>query len=357
MAFAVKLFSALLDDMTSWIIANQDKITDFNEGSIIRTYCEAVSIVAERLYIKTRIGFDKGLLLTPFQAFNFDREAGQAASGSVIFSRTGTIGTVSIAIGTVVSTSDGTRFETTALGSIINGNTDSAAIAILAEDTGTDGNVPANTITTITTPVVGVETVDNASGTTGGQNEETNSEYALRFQQYILGLGRSNINGLITGAKLVTGVRSASVIEHFPPVSSYNATVYIDDGAGEASADLVASVLSVIEGDGTASNPGYKAGGVNIRVLAPTKVTIAVTVEITDDGTISQTTIEYNAQVTIENYINNLSIGDDVIQNKIRQVLMAVDGVLDINLTVPSGNTTISDSQIARTGTILITFT
>lgn len=356
MAFAVKLFTALLDDMTTWIIANQDKVSDFNEGSVIRTFCEAVSIITERLYIKTRIGFDEGLLLTPFQAFDFVREGGQQASGEVIFSRSGSTGTVPIAIGTVVGTSDGTRFETTVVGSIDDGNSDSASIAILAQNEGTEGNVPANTINTIVTPVVGVETVDNASGTTGGQNEETDNEYQLRFQQYILGLGRSNISGLIAGAKSVTGVRSASVFEHFPPVSSFNATIYIDDGAGNASQALVDAVTLIIDGDGTESNPGYRAAGVNVRVLAPTKVTIAVTVEITDDGSISPSTIDYNARVTIENYINNLFIGDDVIRNKIRQVIMAVDGVLDIDLTVPSGNTAIGDNQIARTGTISISF-
>ncbi|KKL74401.1 hypothetical protein LCGC14_2065260 [marine sediment metagenome] len=356
MAFSVKLFTPLLDDMTTWIVANQDKITDFNEGSVIRTFCEAISIIVERIYIDTKIGFNEGFIDTPFQAFDFVRELGQKASGNVVFSRSGTSGDQEIASGTIVSTTDGTRFETTADGQISNGNTDSASIPILASTAGKDGNVPANTIIVIVTPIEGVETVDNAASTTGGQDQESDDEYTLRFQQYIIGLGKSNEGGLIAGAKSVTGIRSASTVEHFPPVSSYNVTMYIDDGAGNASAALIAEVLAIIIGTGTVADPGYKAAGVNLRVLAPTKVTIAVTVEVTDNGLLSQTTIEYNVNLAIENYINNLTIGDDVIVNKIRQVIMDVDGVADISLTVPASNTAISDSQIARTGTITITF-
>ena len=356
MAFGVKLFLAILEDMTNWIIANSDKISDFNEGSVIRTYCEAVGIELEQIYIRTRVGFDKNLLLTPSEIFNFDREGGQKASGEVVYSRAGTSGTKPIPSGSVISTPDGTRFETTADGEITNGNNDSAAIPIEAEDEGTNGNVPANSITVIITPIAGVETVDNSSGTTGGQNIETDSEYNQRFNEFIEGLGKSSNAGLITAAKLITGVRSASTKEHFPPVASFNSTVYIDDGAGNASQALIDEVQDKIDGDGTEGNWGYKAGGVNIRVLAPTKITVAVTVEITDDGTITQPTIEYNVIIAIENYINNLLIGDDCIRNRIREAIMGVAGVSDINLSVPGSNTSAGADQICRSGVISISF-
>ena len=146
----------------------------------------------------------------------------------------------------------------------------------------------------IVTPVNGVETVDNSSSTTGGLDVETDEEFTKRFKEYVEGLGQSNEYGLITGAKSVTGVRSVSTIEHFPPSSSYNVSVYIDDGAGNASAALIASVLSELKGNGTVSNPGYKAAGINIQVLAPTKVTQDVTVVVTDDGALSEATMKYN---------------------------------------------------------------
>jgi len=114
--------------------------------------------------------------------------------------------------------------------------------------------------------------------------------------------------------------------------------------------------LLKLKGLGTTDNPGYKAAGINIQVLAPTKVTQDVTVTIEDDGKLSEATMEYNIEQAIENYINNLILGDDIIRNMLIKAIMAVDGVVDITLTTPANNITINYNQIARTGTITITF-
>ncbi|KKM75427.1 hypothetical protein LCGC14_1390340 [marine sediment metagenome] len=356
MAFSLKLFSAILEDMTNWMIANQSKVTDFNEGAVTRSFLEAVGYEIEQSYIRTRVGFDESLPDIPFYAFNFIRKSGQKSSGNVVFSRTGTTGDITIPIGTLVATADGTQFETTAVGTIQNGNQDSNSVSISATEEGTESNVPANTITVVVTPVNGVESVDNSASTTGGLDEETDESFVKRFREFIEGLGQSSENGLITGAKLVTGIRSASTIEHFPPSSSYNVSVYVDDGAGNAPAALIAAALLKLEGEGTASNPGYKAAGINIQVLAPSKVTQDVTVVITDDGTLAEITMTYNIEQAISNYINNLVLGDDIIKNSLVKVIMAVSGVSDISLTTPASNVTINPNQIARTGTMTVTF-
>ncbi len=355
MAFAVKLFKDILADMMSYLVANQSKLTDFNEGSAIRTFLEANAKEFEQAYIRARVGFGRELVELPFYAFNFTKQAAQAAAGEVVFSRTGTADTINIPIGTIVSTTDGTQFATTEAATISAGNTSSAATSILAVVAGRTGNVPANTITIIVTPISGVDAVDNSASTTGGQDEETDAEFLSRFQEFIAGLGKANVEGLVATAKGVTGVRSASVIEHFPPSSSYNATVYIDDGAGNASAELVSEVTAALVGDGTAASPGSKAAGVHLQVLAPTKVAVAVNVTVTDDGTVFQTTISYQIKQAIMNYVNNLEIGQSVIRNKLIDVIMSVTGISDIILTTPSGNTTIGAGQIARIADYAIT--
>jgi len=357
MAFSVKQFAAILSDMATWIVANQNKITDLNEGSVIRSFCEAVAQQCEQIYIRGRVGFTENLTDVPPVAFDFIREAGQKAAGIVIFSRAGSSGDVTIPNGTLLSTPAGIQFITTAESLIANGNTDSANVTIQAYEVGTGGNVPASTITTIVTPIPGVDTVDNAASTTGGLNTETDGEFLRRFQEFIEGLGKANKAGLVTGAKEVTGIRSASVVEHFPPVSSYNATLYIDDGAGEASAALIAAVATRVVGDGTSANRGYKAGGINLRVLAPTKVVITVTVEVATDGSLSDGVVEAAIKSDVQDYINNLLIGDDCIKNKIIEVIIGVASITDLTLSAPASNTSISDSQIARTSSTDITVT
>lgn len=355
--FATKTFSEIYEDMKSWVIANQDKITDFNSGSIISSLLEAVANEIEEIYRRAKIGFLNYLPLLPFYAFGFSKIAGTKSAGSVVFSRNvSTASPITIPIGTIVSTSSGLNFVTTAEGTILANQTDSGSVSIQASDIGVAYNVPSSSVTTITTTVTGVDTVTNASSTTGGLDNESDDDFQTRFRQYCVGLGRSNTYGLVAGAMTVTNVRSVSPIEHFPPVSQYNVTLYIDDGAGNAPNDMIAAVLNVLLGDGTDTYPGYKAAGINLRVLAPTKVTIAVTATITSNATVDQAEITTNITDRVTAYINGLKIGEDVIFNEIVRIIKGVPGVYDLILTAPSSNTSISTSQIARAGTFTITY-
>jgi len=353
-----KTYDAILADMEAWIIANQDYITDFNEGSGVTSFCEAVAQQIEQVYIRGKIGFIKYLPDLPFYAFGFSKKAGTQAAGAVIFSRAvATTDPVTIPTGTLVSTASGIIYATTADGTILANQTDSGSVPILAQDVGVDGNVLPGTVVVMTTPVVGVDSVNNPSACTGGTDEEDDATFQQRFRNYILGLGKSNTYGIQSAAESVSGVRSASVIENFPPVTGfYNITVYVDDGAGNAPPALIADVLAAIKGDGTAANPGYKASGINVQVLAPTKVTVAVTVEIIDTGDVDRTALQTSITTAISDYINNLKVGEDVIVNELVQRIMEVVGVYDLTLTDPPANVSIGPTQIARTGTITVTF-
>ena len=356
--FNPKSYRTILADMEAWIIANQDYITDFNQGSGISAFCEAVSQQIEQVYLRGKIGFIRYLPELPFYAFGFSKQAGTKSVGEVVFSRNvATVDAVTIPIGTLISTPSGLIYSTTTEGVILSGETDSGDVSIQANDVGGNFKVPAHSISTMTTPVVGVDSVDNASSTTGGADEEDDNSFQQRFREYVLGLGKGNVYGLITAAKSITGVRSASAIEHFPPLSDiYNVSLYVDDGAGNAPDEMIEDVLDIILGDSTATNPGYKPAGINLRVLGPTKVTVAIAVVITDTGDVSRTTISTNVAAAVTDYINNLQIGEDVIFNELVQRIMEVVGVYDLEMTNPLTNVSIGSTQIARVGEIAITY-
>jgi uncharacterized phage protein gp47/JayE len=209
----------------------------------------------------------------------------------------------------------------------------------------------------MSTAIAGVDTVNNSSSTSGGLDAEDDNAFLKRFTEYIKGLGKGNVYGMIAGAKSVNGVRSVSIVEHFPPITgNYNASVYIDDGSGNAPQILIDAVTLVLVGDGTENYPGYKPAGINIRVLAPSKVTININVTVTETGEIGQDVLTVNIENAINNYINNLQLGEDVIRNKLIDAIMNLVGIYDIDLTTPSGNTAIAATQIARVGTITIDF-
>jgi uncharacterized phage protein gp47/JayE len=356
--FNSKIYSAIVQDMQDYIIANQDVITDFNEGSVIGSFIESVSLEIEQIYLRTKIGFTNYLPNMPFYAFGFVRQVGIKAAGVVTFSRNvSTASPITIAIGTRISSFSGLEFITTSAGTILAGNTDSDDVSIQALDVGDEYNLPADSINVIDTPILGVDTVTNASGTSNGLDEESEEDFLQRFQAYILGLGKANVYGLTTGALSVNGVRSAVPVEHFPPVDDYvNVSVYIDDGAGNAPAALIEEVTKVLVGDGTQAYPGYKAAGINIEVVAPTVVDVDVTVTVVDTGNVDRTSMSTLIEAAITNYINGLRLGEEVIYNRLVDEIMDVAGVYDLTLSLPAGNVTIGNSQIARVDTITINY-
>lgn len=351
-SFSVKRLSQILSDMIIYIIANQDALTDFNEGSLIRTFCESIGIEMEELYVKVKLGFTESLFDIPLLLFLFPPLTGQKAAGLVIFSRTGTTGIVAILTGTIVVSDDGVRFETTADGSIADGNTSSSPIPIMAVSEGRGGNVPANTINTIETPITGIDSVTNAAGTTGGQNAETESQYQRRFAEMIEGLGGANLAGIKKACRDVTGVRSVSIIEHFPPIDTYNMSVYIDDGAGNCPDVLKAAVELKLLGDGTENNEGTKAGGIKLRVLAPSKRIQNIAMAVVTDGISDVLVIEAAIEAALLEHFSTLELGKDIIYNKLIDIIMGITGVTDVNLTTPSANVSIASDEIAVIGTI-----
>jgi uncharacterized phage protein gp47/JayE len=359
MSHPVKTFDSIVSDMVAYIIENAPAITDFNPGSIIRSFCEAAGLVIEEVYVAIFLGFQRQLSKIPQFVFNFKLKEGTYATTSVVFSRAGAAGQdFPINASQRIQTTSGLIFATTASGVIASGQTSSSAIEAVAVDIGYAYNVGAGTLTAIIGSINGVNSVTNANAATGGTDAETTYQYNKRFQAYIEGLGRSNIAGMIYGALSVQGITSASIVEHFPATSNINAHLYVDDGhVSGVSSELLAEVQSVINGDGTSNNPGYRAAGVNVVAAAPTVTSVTVTASISILPTGDQAVIISDIKESITNYINNLGVATNVVYNEIIAKIMNVYGVVNCVLTAPAADITIASSHVGRVGTITITVT
>lgn len=357
MSYTVKSFDQILADWIAWTVANAPEITDMSPGSIIRSFCEGGSLAIEELYVATYLGFRRYLDNIQDTVFDFPKKEGTKSTALVVFSRTGTTGDFVIPEGTRLKTPTGLRFILDADTTLLDGNTDTASTEVTAENIGTSYNVVADSITVLEDTVSGVTlTVTNALAATGGVNIESDLSYKNRFQLYIEGLGRSNITGLSAGALSVLGITSASVVELIPPVANVNVDLYVDDGSSVGvSSAKVAEVQAVIDGDGTENSPGYRAGGVNVVVQAPAIQSQDVTVTIDIIAGVDTTQVITDINTAVTGYINTLGVGADIIYNEIVSVIMGVYGVLDCDLTVPSGNIAVSASQVGRIGTLDIT--
>ena len=356
MAYTIKSFDQILEDWVAWTVANASQITDMSPGSVIRSFCEGGSLAMEEIYVATYLGFRRYLDNIQETVFDFERKAGTKATANVIFSRPGTTGDVTIPIGTRVKTASGLRFILSATAYILNGNTESDPAEVEAEEVGTAYNVASATITIMEDTVTGVESVTNSNAATGGVDVESDLSFKNRFQAYIEGLGRSNVAGLSAGALSVEGITSVSVVENFPPVSNVNVDLYIDDGStGGVSTAKVTETQEVIVGDGTESNPGYRAAGVNVLVQKPAVQTQNVAVTVTVISGVDTDQVDTDLNTVITEYINTLGVGNDIIYNEIVSAVMGVYGISDCDVTTQSANVSVASSQVGRVGTITIT--
>ena len=351
-------FALFLDYLTRPRPRSRSEASKYDLAQAVVDYAGELAgrqVALEELYVSTYLGFRRYLDNVQETIFGFERKDGVTAKGEVTFGRTGSTGDVTIPIGTEVQTTAGLSYLTTEAGAITDGNTTSDPVAIEAEEVGTTYNVGVASITVIGDDIDGVETVTNANAITGGVNQETDYQYKQRFQAYIEGLAGANIAGLITGALTVDGITSASVQELFPPVSNVNVRLYVDDGSSAgASAAKVTEVQDIIDGDGTETNPGYRAAGVNVSVLAPAVVTQNVTMTVTVSTGIDLTQMETDINLALTTYVNSLGVGSDIIHAELIAAVMDVYGVTDVSVTTPSANVTISTSQVGRLGTVTV---
>lgn len=351
----IRRYEEIMQGATANMIAKQDKITDFNEGSIIHTILDTVSRVAERAYVAIRQGFNEMLAILPFSPFGLKKKDGYSASGTVIFSRSSALGSQSIIPkGTVVSNGEFT-FTTTEAGVVAAGAIDSDSITVVASAAGKKYNLPAGSINAIESIVpADVVSVRNDYAFTGGSDEETDAEFEARFKTFINGLSGTNSYAIKSAALSVNAVRSVSIQNHKPPYKNiYNMTVYVDDGSGGATSATLDAVKLAIEGDGTQENQGHLAPGVNIRVITPTAIPINVEITV---SVVSTDLGEAKAEVEriVTSYVNNLAINEKCIVSEMITKVMALNYVKDVAVVSPSSNVEPSINQIARVGAITV---
>jgi len=366
------------------------------------------------------------------------------ATSTVIFSRPGTAGTITIPVGSLVGAADaaGTiRFRTTAAGSILNGNTASASIPIVAVEAGTRASVAAGTIVKMVTRIAGATTVTNPVKVSNGIDRESDAGYRSRIQIYTQALSRGTpwaIEGFARQVLMSDGRRVIFAHLYEPAAPTGTVTLYIDDGTGAletydssyigtpdtllasalggetniytsarpirddgsfvvevngtplvrgtdyalntslgqielstasfptglAVADLVEAeyrfytglireVQKVIDGDPSnrVQYPGVRASGIQVVVLAAAAIFQTIDASISVLSGFDPDVVAASVVEVLQDYVNTLNIGADVIVSEIIERAMSVTGMYNFRLISLSGaaaDQVILDNQVAR---------
>lgn len=354
----IKRYDEIMQSALANMIALQDKVTDFNQGSVSHSIIDTVARIAERAYVAIRQGYNEQRAILPYSPFGMEKKEGLFASGTVVFHRDSSLSTATvIPKGTVVS-GNGLSFTTTEAGTIAIDAVDSDSINVTANSAGSDYNIAINSIDSIDTVVpADVVSVSNEVAFTGGTDEETDAEFEARFTAWINGLSGTNKYAIKCAALSVNEVRSVSIQNHKPPYKDiYNMSIYVDDGSGGAADSTLDAVKLAIEGDGTESSPGHIAPGINIRVIAPTVVPVNVSMAINVNDVDTESAQEEITEV-ITDYVNGKTIGEEVILSELITKVMALNYVVDCSITLPTANVIPESNQIAKIGTCTLTIT
>ena len=372
MAFQIKDFVSIAASIINHAKAVQNKLTDFNVGSVARTMMEAPAVEIEEFYQQMWNGLQESIPVAVFNSFDFKALDARSATGLIRLSVTSSASAVTVPGGTVFTTDDSTRTRfASVLDTTIPAGSTYIDIKVVAATPGFAGNITIGTNFTVSPVVNGFVSAEAINGFIDGADAETILERKERFVNYVSTLARGTPAALRYGAStakiydsggfVVEEVIGSTVIE--PWLTDNTQTpglvyLYLYNGTNGASSNLIAEVSKVIDGYYDASgNPvsGWKAAGVKVVVLAATLTSINVTGTVTAAAGYSSATVIQAVSDAVTSYIANLGIGAKVIQSEIVAAGMNVDGVSNFRVTAPTNDTTIASNAKAVVGTVTLT--
>ncbi len=321
--------------------------------------------LAEDVYNSAYVDTSEGNSLDHVAKYiGISRQPATAATGTVTF--TGDDDTV-IPADFKVSTAGGIEYTTDEEGIIAAGEVE---VDITAVETGTEANVPGDTITEIINPISGVDDIDSSQIVAPGRNRETDSELRARYERSVAQPGSSTAASIAATILNIEGVIDVIVRQNVTmtevdniPAKSIAPMVYggddeeiaeaifavkaggIQSAAVPAPPDAQAVEITVTDEDGEDHVIGF---------ARPELVDIYVNVVLDVDANYPADGDDLVAEIILE-YITALGLGEDVIYTRMIADIQQVPGTVDITTLqidvtpLPTGtsNISISDGQIA----------
>ncbi len=354
-------------------------LTDRNPGSVTRLLAESFArefaVLSRQLDAVYRAGFvetAEGRDLDELASLvGVERRRGTFAAGSAVFSRsTPSPADVFIPAGTRLSTAEPppVDFETTEDRTLRRGEL-SAEAPIAARVPGAAGVVPANTVTVIHRPILGVESVANPQATRFGAAEESDEALRLRVRRALEGEGGATTGALLAALTSLPGLRENDVRlaeDHLAHPGVVEVQVALPDLEPEERDRLAAQAVERIEetrpvgvrvqhnlpvtappGE-SVPGPGEREGGedgepVNSGGAAigeggadPTRMPVEVDVRVTPAAatlsTRDRAELERLVAETADAFVDRAGIGEVLVYNRLVADLMALPGVLDVDV-------------------------
>jgi uncharacterized phage protein gp47/JayE len=348
-------FTTLVSNAAAAVQGAAAQLLDLTVGSVLRAVLEANAAMA--LWLQwlivlvlqtTRAATSTGPDLDSWMAdFGLLRLPAVASSGIVSFSRFVPSVAALVPIGTTVRTADGsqsllvvadttnTAFSAALGGFMLAVGSVSVNVPVVAAVAGSAGNVQAGSITLIAAALPGIDMVSNAAPLLGGIDPESDAALRSRFQNYLS--SRSRATDVAVGyavGSIQQGLQYVIQENVMPDGTSRMGgfVVTVDDGSGNPSSGLLASVAAAVE--------AVRPVGSSFGVLPPnvTQVTVSMSISVASGAV--KASVAQAASAAVSAYINALPVGALLAWSRLAQLAYdASPAVINVSELVLNGGT------------------
>lgn len=312
-------------------------------GGAMATGTYTYSVTAYNTYGETIGGTEMpAVVVGPAGSVALDWDDVAGATGYRVYRRTGAAGfrIAEVAVSTF-----------TDLGAVIAGvggppdanTTAGVRVTIQAVEDGTRSNVAAGSIEEFAAAVTGLDNVSNEAATTGGTDEEADEDLKERILLQYGGQGPGTVNDYKRWALDEAGVARVTVVPNWNGAGTVQVVVMDEDG-DPVSAGVLASLQARLDPDA-----GQGAGQAPIGAIVTVQTPV---VDLIDVGATVQFEAGYNLdgaggligvrsqiEQALQDYLDKLDVGEDVVYEHVKAQFFRVPGVYNISGVTVEGAT------------------
>jgi len=360
MNLPIRSFTTIVRDMSAAITTSASSLIDMSVGSVLRAIIEANAAIV--LWVQwltiltlqvTRAATSTGPDLDSWMAdFSLSRLPASPGSGVITVSRYSTTAAAYLPAGSIVKTQDGSvsfsvTIDLTNSCWVSTLNAYSLAIGVTAIDvpitaavSGLSGNVLANVITLLASPVGGIDLINNENATSGASAAETDQAFRIRFTAWFAARSRATIDAIGYAVSQVQAGLNYVIRENVDAQGNLrpgNVLIVVSDGSGALSNDLFNS-LSIAVG-------AVRPVGTSFSIQPPQITQVQVGLAI-DCPELSVSTVHSVLNSAIENYVNTLDIGGTLSLTRISQLVYLTEpSIINVsNVTLNGGQVDLAAS-------------
>jgi phage-related baseplate assembly protein len=357
----VQSFAVTVQTAIAGIQGRASKLINFAIGSTLRAIAEGFAGVflwfqamVLQVLLATRLSTSTG---TDVDTFTVDfmpalpgtvtatlpkgspRLGAKPASGTVTFSRfTASPSALFIPVGATVQSNDGNNiftvladptlptFSAVAQGYTLPANTSAIAVPVINTTPGSAGNVAVGTISVITSALTGIDQVINNTAFTNGADFESDDSLKVRFSNYILGLSRGDLFGLVASLEGAALDSQFTITEGYNYDGSYRPGYFFvvaDDGSGTPGPTFINAMMAAAD--------AVRPLSIQMDVFSPVILFATVAMQITTAQGFDHNTVVAQVAAVIAHSINALGLGVDLQYSMIPGWAYSVAGVTRVS--------------------------